>query len=215
MKNILYIVDDHNMVRNGLKAWLEQHTDWRVPKDFASSKECLECLECLTSLNSQNQHESANGVPLPEIIIVDVQLIGETGFALVKKITEKYPEIKCVMYSMFDTTGFVLQAKDSGAKGYISKVAKEEELAHCLEVVQSGGTYIEQYMTEAQNKIDSIVSVLSKQERIIFEALLQEKTNRQICDELFISPRTVENYTSRLYAKTGVKNREELIARYR
>ena len=189
MKNILYIVDDHNMVRNGLKAWLEQHTDWRVPKDFASSKECLECLECLTSLNSQNQHESANAVPLPEIIIVDVQLIGETGF--------------------------VLQAKDSGAKGYISKVAKEEELAHCLEVVQSGGTYIEQYMTEAQNKIDSIVSVLSKQERNIFEAILQDKTNRQICDELFISPRTVENYTSRLYAKTGVKNREELIARYR
>lgn len=215
MKNILYIVDDHNMVRNGLKAWLEQHTDWRVPKDFASSKECLECLECLTSLNSQNQHDGANAVPLPEIIIVDVQLIGETGFALVKKITEKYPEIKCVMYSMFDTTGFVLQAKDSGAKGYISKVAKEDELAHCLEVVQSGGTYIEQYMTEAQNKIDSIVSVLSKQERNIFEAILQDKTNRQICDELFISPRTVENYTSRLYAKTGVKNREELIARYR
>lgn len=63
-----------------------------------------------------------------------------------------------------DTTGFVLQAKDSGAKGYISKVAKEEELAHCLEVVQNGGTYIEQYMAEAQNKIDSIVSVLSKQD---------------------------------------------------
>ena len=116
---------------------------------------------------------------------------------------------------MFDTTGFVLQAKDSGAKGYISKVAKEEELAHCLEIVQSGGTYIEQYMAEAQNKIDSIVSVLSKQKRNIFEAILQEKSNKEICDELFISPRTVENYTSRLYAKIGVKNREELIERFK
>ncbi len=210
MKNILYIVDDHNMVRNGLKAWLEQHTDWRVPKDFASSKECLECLECLSKMDAKLRDTA-----FPEIIIVDVQLIGETGFALVKKISENWPDIKCVMYSMFDTTGFVLQAKDSGAKGYISKVAKEEELAHCLEVVQNGGTYIEQYMAEAQNKIDSIVSVLSKQERNIFEAILQEKSNKEICDELFISPRTVENYTSRLYAKIGVKNREELITKFR
>ena len=210
MKNILYIVDDHNMVRNGLKAWLEQHTDWRVPKDFASSKECLECLECLSRMDAKLRDTA-----FPEIIIVDVQLIDETGFSLVKKISENWPDIKCVMYSMFDTTGFVLQAKDSGAKGYISKVAKEEELARCLDVVQSGGTYLEQYMTEAQNKVDSIVSVLSKQERNIFEAILQEKSNKEICDELFISPRTVENYTSRLYAKIGVKNREELIERFR
>ena len=203
MKNVVYIVDDHNMVRNGLKAWLENHTQWRVEKDFASSKECLECLEELPETT------------LPEIIIVDVQLVNETGFSLVKQITQKWPQIKCVMYSMYDTTGFVLQAKDSGAKGYISKAAKEEELAHCLEVVQNGGTYMEQYMSDAQNKIDSIVSVLSKQERVIFEALLQEKSNKQICDELFISPRTVENYTSRLYSKIGVKNREELIEKFK
>ena len=210
MKNILYIVDDHTMVRNGLKAWLEQHTDWRVPKDFADSKECLECLECLSKMDAKIRDGA-----FPEIIIVDVQLIGETGFSLVKKISENWPDIKCVMYSMFDTTGFVLQAKDSGAKGYISKVAKEEELARCLEVVQNGGTYLEQYMTEAQNKVDSIVSVLSKQERNIFEAILQEKSNKEICDELFISPRTVENYTSRLYSKIGVKSREELIERFK
>ena len=221
MKNIVYIVDDHNMVRNGLKAWLENHTEWRVPKDFASSKDCLDCLECISSItktktNSKDKGQTpVEGLIFPEIIIVDVQLINETGFDLVKTIKEKWPEIKCVMYSMYDTTGFVLQAKDSGAKGYISKVAKEEELAHCLEVVQNGGTYLEQYMLNAQNKIDSIVSILSKQERNIFEALLQEKTNKQICDELFISPRTVENYTSRLYSKIGVKSREELIAKYR
>ena len=221
MKNIVYIVDDHNMVRNGLKAWLENHSDWRVPKDFASSKECLECLECISSIagkkaDSKDKGQTpVEGLILPQIIIVDVQLINETGFALVKKIKEKWPEIKCVMYSMFDTTGFVLQAKDSGASGYISKVAKEEELLHCLEVVQNGGTYLEQYMQEAQNKVDSIISILSKQERNIFEALLQDKSNKQICDEFFLSSRTVENYASRLYAKIGVKNREELIAKYR
>ena len=208
MKNIVFIVDDHNMVRNGLKSWLENHTQWRVPKDFATSRECLDCLACLSKTLK-------NEDVFPSVIIVDVQLINETGFSLVQKITELYPSIKCVMYSMYDTAGFILQAKDSGAKGYVSKIAKEEELAHCLDVVQDGGTYLEQYMMEAQTKVDSIVSILSKQERVIFEALLQEKSNKQICDELFIAPRTVENYTSRLYSKIGVKSREELIEKFR
>lgn len=210
MKDIVYIVDDHNMVRNGLKSWLETHTKYRVPKDFSSSAECVDCLECLSKID--------NGCPseiFPEIIIVDVQLINENGFSLVKTITKKFPEIKCVMYSMFDTTGFVLQAKDCGAKGYISKVAKEEELAHCLDVVQSGGTYIEENMIKAQDKVSSIVSILTKQERNIFEAILQEKSNAQICEENFLSARTVENYTSRLYSKIGVKNRDELISKYK
>lgn len=210
MKDIVYIVDDHNMVRNGLKSWLEAHTKYRVPKDFASSGECLDCLSCLSKLD--------NGCPsdqFPEIIIVDVQLVNETGFKLVQEISRLYPAVKCVMYSMFDTTGFVLQAQDSGAKGYVSKVASEEELAHCLDIVQEGGTYIEQNMVQAQDKVSSIVSILTKQERNIFEAILQEKTNAQICDEYFLSARTVENYTSRLYSKIGVKSREELIAKYR
>ena len=66
-----------------------------------------------------------------------------------------------------------------------------------------------------KGKKGSCVIRAIQQERNIFEALLQEKSNKEICDELFISPRTVENYTSRLYAKIGVKNREELIERFR
>jgi len=204
MKNILYIIDDHNMVRNGLKSWLEGHTDWKVAKDFENSSACLDFISCLKT----------DDPIYPEILIVDVQLVGENGFKLVKEIKEKFPEIKTVMYSMYDTAGFVLQAKDSGAKAYISKIAKEEELAECLKIVQNGGTYLEEHMLHTQNKIESIVTMLSKQERNIFEAILQGKSNQEICDELFISLRTVENYTSRLYSKIGVKDRDELIKKY-
>ncbi len=200
----LYIVDDHKMMQKGVKDYLEENTDWRVPKTFSQSQECLKALKDAGGRNE-----------LPQIVIVDVQLLNESGLELAQTIARDFPSVQCVMYSMYDTTGFVLQARDSGASGYISKVAKEEELAHCLEVVQNGGTYLEQYMLDAQNKIDSIVSILSKQERNIFEALLQEKTNKQICDELYISSRTVENYTSRLYSKIGVKNREELIEKFK
>lgn len=210
MENIVYIVDDHNIVRTGLKYWLENHTKYKVPKEFSSSIECLECLKTIKSFPDETI-----ALAFPEIIIVDVQLINESGFALVKKITDNYPEIKCVMYSMYDTSGFILQAQDSGAKGYISKVAKEEELVHCLDVVQAGGTYIGENMQKAQDKVNSIVTILTKQERHIFEAILQEKSNAQICEENFLSAHTVENYTSRLYSKIGVKSREDLIAKYK
>lgn len=204
MKDVLYIIDDHNMVRNGLKAWLEAHTQWKIKKDFAGSQECLEYLKTV----------SADSEDFPEILIVDVQLSEETGFHLVKTVTTEYPQIKVVMYSMYDSPGFVLQAKECGAKGYISKVAKEEELANCLSVVQNGGTYMEAFMQQAQNKLDSVIAMLSKQEKNIFEAILQGKTNQQICDEFFISPHTVENYTSRIYDKVNVKSREDLISKY-
>ena len=115
---------------------------------------------------------------------------------------------------MYDTAGFILQAKDSGAKAYISKIAKEDELALCLETVRQGGTYLEERMVKAQNKIESIVTMLSKQERKVFEFILQRKTNREICNELFISPHTVENYISLLYDKLSVNDREELIQKY-
>lgn len=204
MKDVLYIIDDHTMVRIGLKTWLETHTNWKVKKDYSGS---LECIAYLESINSDSDD-------FPEILIVDVQLSGETGFNLVKTVEEKFPQIKTVMYSMYDTPGFVLQAKDYGAKGYISKIAKEEELSNCLSIVQNGGTYLESYMEEAQNKIDSVISMLSKQEKKIFEAILQGKTNQQICDEFFISAHTVENYTSRIYDKINVKSREDLIIKY-
>lgn len=204
MKNVLYIVDDHNMVRNGLKMWLEKYTEWKAPHDFSNGEDCLKFLEQLSPEHSD----------FPEIMIIDVQLIGETGFKLAKDINTKFPQIKIVMYSMYDTAGFVLQAKDSGAKAYVSKIANEEELAKCLEIVQSGGTYLEEHMIQTQNKISSVVNILSKQEKNIFKSILQGKTNSQICEEFFLSERTVANYTSRLYAKINVKDREELIEKY-
>ncbi|MCQ2593353.1 MAG: response regulator transcription factor [Treponema sp.] len=205
MKDELFIIDDHRMVRFGLKNWLEIHTKWKVTQNFATSQECVSYLESLDE----------NSDLFPEIIIIDVQLMEETGFKLLKEISQKYPAIKCVMYSMYDTAGYVLQAIEYGAKGYISKVATEEELSKCLEIVQSGNTYLEKRLVESQNKLTSILSVLTKQERHIFEFLLQGKRNEEIASSLFITIRTVENYTSRLYDKLNVLDREELLRKYK
>ena len=203
MKKSLFIVDDHNMLLKGLKSYLEENSDWRVSGTFTSPGDCLSEVERISRKED-----------FPQIIIVDVQLGNESGFELVEKITKGWPEIKCLIYSMYDTPGYILQARESGAKGYISKVAREEELLLALETLFQGGEYIEKRMEGVQKKLSGVDSLFSRQEKIIFEKLLQGKSNRQIAEELFISSHSVENYVSFIYDKTSVKNRRQLIQKF-
>lgn len=118
MKDVLYIIDDHNMVRNGLKSWLEGHTNWKVVKDFEKGSDCLEFLNQLPVDNEL----------FPEILIVDVQLVDESGFALVKEITKQFPQIKTVMYSMNDTAGLYCRQKIQELKHIFQKLQKKMNL---------------------------------------------------------------------------------------
>ena len=214
MKNTLFIVDDHSMLKNGLKNYLETNTDYVVTGTFADGTECLAELQKRLLKKAAGIEDPVN--IMPDMIIVDIQLTNEeSGFVLVQELKNKYPQIKIVMYSMFDTWGFVLQAKDLGVQGYISKVASDEELVRCLNIVRDGGTYYEKKSESIQKELESILPVLKKQEKIVFELVLQGKSNKQICDQLFISLHTVENYISYLIKLAGCKNREQLIEKYR
>lgn len=201
------------MLKNGLKNYLETNTAWFVTGTFTTGTECL------AELQKRMLKKAAGLAPedeLPDLIIVDIQLINdESGFTLVQQLRNKYPQIKIVMYSMYDTWGFVLQAKDLGVEGYISKVASDEKLVRCLNIVRDGGTYYEKKSESIQQELESILPVLKKQEKTVFEMALQGKTNKQISDELFISLHTVENYISYLIKLAGCKNRDELIEKYK
>ena len=220
MTNTLFIVDDHSMLKNGLKNYLESNTTWLVPKTFTSGKECLAELEAISLKKAvqtlKNEVCVQTNVDFPELIIIDIQLVNdESGFTLVQQLKMKYPFIKIVMYSMYDTWGFVLQAKDLGVQGYISKVASDEELVRCLNIVRDGGTYYEKKSDSIQKELESIMTVLKKQEKTVFEMLLQGKSNKQIAEELFISLHTVENYISYLIKLAGCKKRDELLEKYK
>ena len=214
MKNTLFIVDDHSMLKNGLKNYLETNTDYVVTGTFADGTECLAELQKRLLKKAAGIEDPVN--IMPDMIIVDIQLANEeSGFVLVQELKSKCPQIKIVMYSMFDTWGFVLQAKDLGVQGYISKVASDEELVRCLNIVRDGGTYYEKKSESIQKELESILPVLKRQEKIVFELVLQGKSNKQICDQLFISLHTVENYISYLIKLAGCKNREQLIEKYK
>ena len=203
MEKGLFIVDDHKMLLNGLKNYLEENSDWKVLHTCSSTKDCIYSLSQITEKKD-----------FPQIIIVDVQLRKESGFELVEKITKSWPDIKCLIYSMYDTPGYIFQAQESGAKGYISKVASEEELLLALKTVYEGGEYIEKRMENVQKKLCAVDSLFSHQEKIIFEKILQGMSNKQIAEALFISPHSVENYVSFIYDKTNVKNRRELMEKF-
>jgi len=202
MENTVFIVDDHKMLQNGLKAWFEEHSKWKITGTFSLGKDCLKALDSTEKSN------------WPEIMIIDIQLMNETGFTLLQEITKNYNQIKCIMYSMYDTAGYILQAKDYGAKGYISKVASEQELLKCMEIVKNGGNYLEPRFESVQENLEPITSVLSKQERIVFEKMLQGKTNEQIKDELCISLHSVQNYATYIYTLAEVHNRTEFIEKF-
>lgn len=191
----MIIVDDHAMMRNGLRSWLIENTSWkniRLADSIESAKNLL-------------------AEEVPEICIIDVQIGNEDGFALLDFITKNYKTVKCVMYSMFDTPAYVSQAKTLGAKGYVSKASSEEELVNCLEAVSRGETFIDEKMEKSFEKIDEIIRFMTKTERRVFQEILKGKNNAQISEMLDISNHSIECYVSRIYDITGIRNREQLI----
>ena len=205
MKKELFIVDDHFMLRKGIASYLEEKTLWKVSGTFSSARECLKEL----SKAGENKEK------LPEIIIIDIQLGKESGFDLAREVRNTYPQVKIIIYSMFDTLGFKLQAKDLGVKGFISKAAGDKELINCLNIVHSDGIYFEENDISIQKELDSIIPILKENEKRVFELILQGKTNTQIKDELFLSLHTVENYVSYILNITECKNRNQLIEKFK
>lgn len=190
----MIIVDDHAMMRNGLRSWLIENTSWkniRLADSVESAKNLL-------------------AEEVPEICIIDVQIGNEDGFALLDFITKNYKTVKSVMYSMFDTPAYVSQAKTLGAKGYVSKASSEEELVNCLEAVSRGETFIDEKMEKSFEKIDEIIRFMTKTERRVFQEILKGKNNAQISEMLDISNHSIECYVSRIYDITGIRNRDQL-----
>ena len=194
----IIIVDDHAMMRNGLRSWLIENTRWKNIR-------LVDSIDTAKNLLSEEQSE---------ICIIDVQIGNDDGFALLDFITKESKSVKCVMYSMFDTPAYVSQAKTLGAKGYVSKASSEEELVNCLEAVSRGETFIDEKMEKSFEKIDEIIRFMTKTERRVFQEILMGKNNTQISEMLDISNHSIECYVSRIYDITGIRNRDQLISHF-
>ena len=204
MKEIrFFVVEDHSLTNLGIRQFFSGKPEY-VCCGFASEKD--EAIEKFEELAAKNQ--------LPDILILDLNLGEYSGLDVLKVVKEKYSSIKTVVYSMYTNPGILSLALDNGALGFVSKDSMESELLRAVTEVVRGGSYVQQTLVTSLFTYRSLLDSLTKQEQNILKKIIERKQNEQIASELNLTIRSVENYLSRIYGKTGCRGHEELIAKF-
>jgi DNA-binding NarL/FixJ family response regulator len=205
IKQRILLVDDHEVVRLGLKSLLEHHDQFEVVGEAATAKEAIEQVARIR----------------PDIVLMDIRLPGASGIEACEEITSTYPDTKVVMLTSYAEDEMLFSAIRSGASGYILKQIGGDELIRALEAVGRGEALLDPAVTQrvfqevrraVKEEEASAFSNLSQQERHVLLLVSEGKTNREIAKALFLGEGTVRNYVSSILSKLGVSNRAEAAA---
>ena len=216
MKKHLILIDDHPLMRVGIKNWFERNSSWTVDYEAGSMEE-TECK--IEEIKADMSHKKAKSECY--VAIVDLSFKTENknsctlGFDIIKKIKKSIPEIKCIVFSYYENAGLIEKAisREVGASGYVSKNADEKTLLFAIENVAAGKTFIQQELVPNLLEIKNIYNAFTKKERTVVDGISKGLSNEEIAASMEISLRTVENYISRLYDKTDTHNKIELLER--
>ena len=204
MSKTFYIIDDHELLRIGTVSYIEKNSDWKSLGDAPDIEKAFSDFEAFAT----------NG-EMPSVVISDLNFYGkDTGFELVKRFHELYPQQKIIVYSMFFAPGIVQNAIQSGACGYVSKNASSNELLACMEKALLGETFIQNELAQNLEQFNSITDALTKREKEVMNLLLRHLSNDEIAEKMNLKKRAVENYISAIYEKTNIIDRAELIRRF-
>ena len=204
-KHRIILVDDHEVVRLGLKALLDRHPHFEVVGEAASSREAIELVS-----NIQ-----------PDVVVMDVRLPGTSGIEACEEITRRYPTTKVIMLTSYAEDEMLFSAIRAGASGYILKQIGGNDLIHALEAVSRGEALLDPAVTQrvfqevrraVREEEASAFAHLSQQEKHVLLLVSEGKTNREIAKALFLGEGTVRNYVSSILSKLGVSNRAEAAA---
>jgi two-component system, NarL family, invasion response regulator UvrY len=198
------IVDDHAIVRRGLRQILEEADDLRPTFAEAGS-----CQEAMTSLAA---------TPC-DLVLLDISLPGRNGLDLLKQLHSQLPKIPVLIISMHPEEQYAIRALRLGAAGYLTKESAPEELLLAVRKVLAGGKYVSSHLSELiANEIGGTTTdhplheSLSNRELQVACMMATGKTVTDIGRELNLSEKTISTYRSRLLAKLGVRNTAEIIA---
>ncbi|SEP77878.1 two component transcriptional regulator, LuxR family [Treponema bryantii] len=204
MKEVnFFVVEDHSLTNLGIRQFFAGKPEYKCC-GFASDRD--EALEKLAELAVKDK--------LPDILILDLNLGECSGLDILKVVKEKYTSTKVVVYSMYTNPGILSLALDNGALGFVSKDSMESELLKAVYEVVHGGSYVQQTLVTSLFTYRSLLDSLTKQEQNILKKIIERKENEQIASELNLTIRSVENYLSRIYSKTGCRGHEELVAKF-
>ncbi len=197
------LVDDHEVVRAGIKALLDSQDDMVVVGEAGTAEEGIRRV----------------GYDDPDVVVLDVRLPDESGVEACREIRSRFPEVKVLMLTSFADEEALMAAILAGASGYVLKRVKTTDLVSDIRRVGSGESLLDPDMTErlferlrTGPKEDPILSSLTNQERVIVKHIAAGLTNKQIAEEMFLAEKTVKNYVSNLLAKMGMSRRSEAAA---
>ena len=212
------MIDDHNLVRQGVSKIIEEKSDFRCIGTFASVAETKAFLTEYCCGNNEGSVGVSSGYE-PLLCIVDINLSGSEagegdGLSLIRFIKETYENIYCICYSMFKGAGIVEQAVSAGAVGYVSKNADLEILLQAMEKADKGKFFMEESLTSDYVVYTNLYNSLTKREKELTGLFFQNKTEEEIAQIMGITPRAVDNYMTRILSKLGVVSKKELIKKF-
>ncbi len=201
----ILLVDDHEVVRLGIKSLLSRYTQFQVVAEAGSANEALQQVE---------RYE-------PDVVVMDIRLPGKSGIEATREITTKYPKIKIVVLTSFAEDELLFDAISAGASGYVLKQIGSNELIRALETIGRGDSLLDPAVTkrvfdrvrEASRKAeDESFANLTDRELHVLALIAEGKTNKEIASDIFLSEKTVRNYVSSLLSKLHLSTRSEAAA---
>ncbi|AXP82238.1 Transcriptional regulatory protein DegU [Mariniflexile rhizosphaerae] len=192
------IVDDHSLFAEGLKRILEDDLNFRLTAIYNIAEDALHAF---------------NNSP-PELVLLDIQLPGMGGLEFCRQMKERYPEMKVVMISMFESTSIISDAKASHANGYIPKTTDAQLFKTTLyDIIKGNNVFLSKSSFKAPTTNQpQYISLLSKRELDIITYIKQGHTSKEIAEQLFISQFTVDTHRKNILKKLQLPSVKALIA---
>ena len=206
MKKIkVLIVDDHTLVRAGIRALLKLAADIEVVGEASNGKETLEKIRKI----------------MPDVVLMDLAMPVMGGLETTRRIRKEYPSIQVVVLTQYDDNEYVIPVIEAGARGFVTKMAAFSELATAIRTAYQGDSYLSpvaatalveewQQKTPSEGEQDPI-KLLTDREREVFKLVAEGHTSKEIAAILVVSPKTVEWYKTCLMNKLNIHNKTDLI----
>jgi len=198
------IVDDHTLVRDGIRALLTLVADIEVVGEAANGKEAIEKTEELG----------------PDVVLMDLAMPGMVGLEATRRIRRQFPGVKVLALTQYDDSEYVIPVIEAGARGFVTKMAAFSELASAIQAVYRGESFLSPsaaaaLVEECQQKTTEggkdPYQQLTDREREVLKLVAEGHTAREIADMLVVSPKTVEWYKASLMNKLNIHNKTGLI----
>jgi DNA-binding NarL/FixJ family response regulator len=196
----VFLCDDHEVVRRGVKDMLEAEGDIEVIGEASTVSEALARVPALR----------------PQVAVLDVRLPDGSGITACRELRSALPELGCLMLTSFADDEAMLDAIMAGAQGFVLKQIRGSDLVGAVRTVANGGSLLDPTATarvmdrlRSHGQTQDKLAALSEQERKVLELIGEGLTNRQIGERLFLAEKTVKNYVSNVLSKLGLERRTQ------